>query len=183
MHEKGFLDLDSRKNKAPGGFLYPLPVSNVPFIFMNSAGTFRDLTTMVHEAGHAIHSYLSADIPLNLLKNVPSEVAEYASMAMELLTMDYWDEFFENENDLKRAKATHLEKIITTFPWMALVDRFQHWVYTNPNHTHQQRAEKWLEMQSELSANNVDYTDYEDIAAIKWQSQLHIFEVPFYYIE
>jgi len=183
MHEKGFLDLDSRKNKAPGGFLYPLPVSNVPFIFMNSAGTLRDLTTMVHEAGHAIHSYLSAHIPLNTLKEVPSEVAEYASMAMELLTMDYWEEFFENESDLKRAKATHLEKIILTLPWMALIDRFQHWVYTNPNHNHQQRADKWVEMQSNLSTNNVDYSGYENIAAIKWQSQLHLYEVPFYYIE
>jgi len=183
MHKKDFLDLDSRKNKAPGGFLYPLPVSNVPFIFMNSAGTLRDLVTMIHEAGHAIHSFLSAHIPLNLLKDVPSEVAEYASMTMELLTMDYWDIFFENENDLKRAKATHLEKIISTFPWMALVDRFQHWVYTNPNHTHQQRADKWLEMQADLSTKNVDYKGYESFAATKWQNQLHLYEVPFYYIE
>jgi len=183
MDKKGFLDLDSRKNKAPGGFLYPLPVSNVPFIFMNSAGTLRDLTTMVHEAGHALHSYLCAHLPLTLFKQVPSEVAEYASMAMELLTMDYWGEFFENEDDFKRAKAVHLEKIILMFPWMALIDRFQHWVYTNPNHNHKERADKWLEMQSYLSTNNVDYSDYEAISAYKWQNQLHLYEVPFYYIE
>jgi len=183
MNARGFLDLESRKNKAPGGFLYPLPVSKVPFIFMNSAGTFRDLIVMVHEAGHAIHSYLSEHISLNLLKDVPSEVAEYASMAMELLTMDYWDEFFENQNDLKRAKATHLEKIILSFPWMALVDRFQHWVYTNPDHSKKQRTEKWVEMQNDLSTGNIDHTGYENFYAAKWQNQLHIFEVPFYYIE
>jgi len=183
MDEKGFLDLDSRKNKAPGGFLYPLPVSNVPFIFMNSAGTLRDLITMVHEAGHALHSYLCAHLPLTIFKQVPSEVAEYASMTMELLTMDYWGEFFESEDDCRRAKAVHLEKIILTFPWMALIDRFQHWVYTNPNHSHQERADKWVEMQSYLSTNNINYSNYKDVSAAKWQNQLHLFEVPFYYIE
>lgn len=183
MDQKGFLDLESRKNKAPGGFLYPLPVSNVPFIFMNSTGTLRDLTTMVHEGGHAVHSYLSADLPLNFFKDVPAEVAEYASMAMELLTMEHWDEYFENEDDLRRAKSNHLEKIISYYPWMAIIDHFQHWVYLNPTHTQEQREEKWLEILNNFSSNEVDHSGYEGAKALRWQAQLHVYQVPFYYIE
>lgn len=183
MDERGFLDLESRKNKAPGGFLYPLPVSNVPFIFMNATGTLRDVTTMVHEGGHAIHSFLSASLPLNVFKDVPAEVAEYASMAMELLTMEHWDEYFMNEDDLRRAKRNHLEKIINYYPWMAIVDHFQHWIYLNPTHTQQQREEKWMSLSKEYNSTIVDHTGYEGVQAIKWQSQLHIFHVPFYYIE
>jgi len=183
MNERGFLDLESRKNKAPGGFLYPLPVSNIPFIFMNATGTLRDVTTMVHEGGHAIHSFLSSNLPLNVFKDVPAEVAEYASMAMELLTMEHWDEYFINEDDLRRAKSNHLEKIISFYPWMALVDNFQHWMYLNPKHTQQQREEKWLELTKEYNSPIVDHTGYQGAQAIKWQSQLHIYHVPFYYIE
>lgn len=183
MNDKGFLDLDSRKNKAPGGFLYPLPVSNVPFIFMNATGTLRDVTTMVHEGGHAIHSYLSTGLELDAFKDVPAEVAEYASMAMELLTMEHWDVYFENEDDLRRAKSNHLEKIITFYPWMALIDHFQHWIYLNPDHNQQQRKVKWLELLAEFSSTQIDYTGHEAVRSFKWQSQLHIYEVPFYYIE
>lgn len=183
MNERGFLDLESRKNKAPGGFLYPLPVSNIPFIFMNATGTLRDVTTMVHEGGHAIHSFLSANLPLNVFKDVPAEVAEYASMAMELLSMEHWDEYFINEDDLRRAKSNHLEKIISYYPWMAIVDNFQHWLYLNPTHSQQQREEKWVQLSKEYTSSIVNHTGYEDIQAVKWQTQLHIYHVPFYYIE
>lgn len=183
MNERGFLDLESRKNKAPGGFLYPLPVSNIPFIFMNATGTLRDVTTMVHEGGHAIHSFLSANLPLNVFKDVPAEVAEYASMAMELLSMEHWDEYFINEDDLQRAKSNHLEKIISYYPWMAIVDNFQHWLYLNPTHSQQQREEKWIQLSKEFNSSIVDHTGYEDTQAVKWQTQLHIYHAPFYYIE
>jgi len=105
MRAKGHLDLDSRKGKAPGGYNYPLAVSNYPFIFMNSAGTLRDLETMVHEGGHAIHSVLTKDLELNSFKDCPSEVAELASMSMELISMDVWDEFMTDPEELRRAES------------------------------------------------------------------------------
>ncbi len=183
MDEKGYLDLESRLNKAPGGFLYPLPVSNIPFIYMNAVGKVGDITTIIHESGHATHSFLMKDLELNAFKHVPSEVAEFASMAMELLTLDNWDIFFENEEELKRAKHEHLEKIIGTFPWTAMVDGFQHWIYNNPEHTADERREAWIKINENFSTGVVDYQEYEDMIGISWQRQLHIFEIPFYYIE
>lgn len=105
MDEMNHLDLESKAGKSPGGYNYPLYEIGVPFIFMNAVGSQRDLVTMVHEGGHAIHSFLSRDLKLTGFKNLPSEVAELASMSMELLSMEEWDTFYTNENELKRAKT------------------------------------------------------------------------------
>ncbi len=183
MKEMGHLDLDSRIGKAPGGFNYPLYEIGVPFIYMNAAGTLRDLVTMVHEGGHAIHSFLSRKLELTEFKSVPSEVAELASMGMELISMDYWDEFFTNKNDLKRAKKEQLEKVIGTLPWVAAIDKFQHWIYENPTHNEQERYEKWNEIISTFGSSVIDWNGLEEIRSNMWQKQLHLYEVPFYYIE
>lgn len=183
MKANGFFDVDSRKGKAPGGYNYPLAESGAPFIFMNSAGTFRDLTTMVHEGGHAIHTFISADLELNDFKHLPSEVAELASMSMELISMDHWDEFFDNPEDLKRAKKDQLKDVLKTLPWVAVVDQFQHWIYTNPDHTSKQRAEAWKEIFEPFGNNFADWSEHSEALENLWQKQLHIFEVPFYYIE
>lgn len=183
MNKLGYLNLDSRKHKAPGGFNYPLHESNVPFIFMNATNNLDDMTTMLHEGGHAIHAYLSAHLELVNFKEVPSEIAELASMTMELITMDYWHHFFENKEDLKRAKRTHLQSLLSVLPWVAQVDKFQHFLYENPNHTVEERYAAWLEIQNEFSSQMVDYSGLEEYRKNLWQKQLHIFEVPFYYIE
>ena len=183
MNAMGHLDLESRLGKAPGGFNYPLYEIGVPFIFMNSVGSVRDLITMVHEGGHAVHSFLSKDLEITAFKSLPSEVAELASMSMELLSIDQWDVFFDNEEDLRRAKKEHLAKIIAVLPWTATIDAFQHWLYENPNHTEQERSENWLRISSELGSDVVDWSEYKDARAYQWQKQLHLFEVPFYYIE
>lgn len=183
MQANGLFDVESRKGKAPGGYNYPLAETGAPFIFMNSANSFRDLTTMVHEGGHAVHTFLTADLELNDFKHCPSEVAELASMSMELISMDYWDEFFDNEEDLKRAKRYQLNDVIKTLPWVAVVDAFQHWIYTNPNHTSEERTEAWTEIFKRFGANFVDWTEHKEALENLWQKQLHIFEVPFYYIE
>lgn len=183
MDKRKHLDLESKKGKAPGGFNYPLYESGLPFIFMNAVGTFRDITTMVHEGGHAVHSVLSNHLPLVEYKSLPSEIAELASMSMELLSMDEWDVFFKNEDDLKRAKRDQLLDIVGTLPWVATIDKFQHWIYTNPQANVEDRYEKWLEISSAFSSNEVDWSGYEEMRKNTWQKQLHLFEVPFYYIE
>lgn len=179
----GHLDLESRKGKAPGGYNYPLDETGVPFIFMNATSSLRDMVTLLHEGGHAVHSLVTRDLPLNTFKHTPSEVAELASMSMELLTMDYWDEFFENEEDLRRAKIQHLESILETLPWVATVDKFQHWMYENPGHTAEERKDKWVDIYSQFSDNVTDWSQLEKFRSSLWQRQLHIYEVPFYYIE
>lgn len=183
MKANGFFDVESRKGKAPGGYNYPLAESGAPFIFMNSAGTFRDLTTMVHEGGHAVHTFITASLELNDFKHTPSEVAELASMSMELISMDHWDEFFDNPEDLKRAKKDQLKDVLKTLPWVAVVDQFQHWIYTNPDHTSEERAEAWKSIFEPFGNNFTDWSEHEYALENLWQKQLHIFEVPFYYIE
>lgn len=183
MDSMGHFDLESRKGKAPGGFNYPLYEVGVPFIFMNSVGTQRDLETMVHEGGHAIHSFLSRNLAINEFKSTPSEVAELASMSMELISMETWGEFYVSEDELERAKQQKIEDSILTLPWVAIVDKFQHWLYENPEHSRTERREKWIEINDEFDTGMVDYTGFETTRANAWQKQMHIFEVPFYYIE
>lgn len=183
MKANGFFDVDSRKGKAPGGYNYPLAESGAPFIFMNSAGTFRDLTTMVHEGGHAVHTFISAGLELNDFKHLPSEVAELASMSMELISMDHWDKFFDNSEDLIRAKKDQLKDVLKTLPWVAVVDQFQHWIYTNPDHTSEERSEAWTKIFEPFGNNFANWSEHQHALENLWQKQLHIFEVPFYYIE
>lgn len=183
MKANGLFDVESRKGKAPGGYNYPLAETGAPFIFMNSANSFRDLTTMVHEGGHAVHTFLTADLELNDFKHCPSEVAELASMSMELISMDHWDEFFEDKEELKRAKQYQLRDVLKTLPWVAVVDAFQHWIYTNPDHTSKERTKAWTAIFNRFGANFVDWTEHPEALENLWQKQLHIFEVPFYYIE
>ena len=183
MNSLGHLDLESRKGKAPGGYNCPLTESGAPFIFMNAAGQMSDVTTMVHEGGHAIQSFLCHNLELSAFKEYPMEIAEVASMAMELFSMDHWHSFFDNKEDLKRAKEHQLERVITIFPWIAMVDKFQHWVYENPNHTTEERTTSWINIADEFSTNIIDYSGLQNYRSIGWQKQLHLFEVPFYYIE
>lgn len=183
MNKMGHLDLVSKKGKAPGGFNYPLYEIGVPFIYMNAVGTQRDVVVMLHEAGHAIHSFLSRDLKLNEFKSVTSEVAELASMSMELISMDAWDVFYDSEDELKRAKKDQLAGVIETLPWIAIVDKFQHWLYTNIGHSHEERLAAWKSIITEFGTGVVNHSGYEDGLLYGWQKQLHIFEVPLYYIE
>jgi oligoendopeptidase F len=183
MREMKHLDLESRMGKAPGGYNCPLAESGAPFIFMNAAGQMHDVTTMLHEGGHAVHSFLAHHLELSGFKEYPMEIAEVASMTMELITMDYWDVFFDNEEDLKRAKQHQLERTITIFPWIAIIDKFQHWIYQNPSHTHDERTASWQTILKEFKDDVIDYTGLETYRGNAWQRQLHLFEVPFYYIE
>ena len=183
MQELKHLDLESRKGKAPGGYNCPLAESGAPFIFMNAAGQMHDVTTMLHEGGHAIHSFLAHPLELNGFKEYPMEIAEVASMAMELMSMDEWETFFTDATDLERAKEHQLERVITIFPWIAIIDKFQHWIYEHPAHTHEERTANWNEILKEFQDEVVDYSGLETYRSNSWQRQLHLFEVPFYYIE
>lgn len=183
MNEMKRFDLESRKGKAPGGYNCPLAETGAPFIFMNAAGQMGDVTTMVHEGGHAIHSFLAHPLELSSFKEYPMEIAEVASMSMELFSMDAWNVFFEQDDELQRAKEHQLERVITIFPWIATIDKFQHWVYEHPNHTVEERAERWQEILKEFTSDVIDFSGLSAYRTYAWQRQLHLFEVPLYYIE
>lgn len=183
MREMGHFDVESRKGKAPGGYNYPLEETGVPFVFMNATDTVRDMVTMVHEGGHAIHSFEVRELSLNAYRNPPMEVAELASMSMELISMEHWDAYFSDPEDLKRARREHLRDILATLPWIATIDKFQHWLYEYPTHTLEERAAKWASIFEEFSDTVTDWTGLEKFKEYSWQRQLHLYEVPFYYIE
>lgn len=177
------LDLESRIGKAPGGYNCPLAETGVPFIFMNAAGTIGDVVTMMHEGGHAVHSFLSHPLQLSAFKEYPMEIAELASMSMELFSMEHWNVFFDDEQELKRAQLEEMERVISVLPWIATIDKFQHWLYTNVGHTDAQRTEAWMNILNEFSTGVVDWSGFEQYRENFWQKQLHLYEVPFYYIE
>ena len=181
MRGGGCLDLDSRKGKAPGGYQYQRQLSRVPFIFMKAAGMHRDLTTMVHEAGHAFHSLLSKNDPILAYRGSPMEFAEVASMSQELLTLPYLEEFFSTA-DAERARRELLEGVISMLPWIAQIDAFQHWVYLHPGHTSAERTKAWLDLDARFGGA-LDWSGIEGSRAHMWQRQLHLFGMPFYYIE
>lgn len=183
MRSMGHLDLESRIGKAPGGYNYPLAEIGVPFIFMNATSTLRDMVTIMHEGGHAVHNFLTRDLELNDFKSTPSEVAELASMSMELISMDHWEKFFNRSEDLRRAKHEHLEDIIETLPWVATIDKFQHWIYENPDHSIEDRKKAWNLIFDQFTDTATDWSGLELSKDYLWQKQLHLYEVPFYYIE
>lgn len=183
MQELKRFDLDSRKGKAPGGYNMPLAETGAPFIFMNAAGTLDDVTTMVHEGGHAVHSFLTHNLELTGFKEYGSEIAEVASMAMELFSMEHWHIFFPDAEELRRAKFKQLERVLTILPWIARIDAFQHWIYEHPQHTAAERGAYWMQLADRFSTGMIDYSGLEQFRPTEWQRQLHLFEVPFYYIE
>lgn len=183
LDQEGLLDLENRSGKSPGGFCSSLPVTGLSFIFMNATGTPRDVTTLIHEGGHAVHNFLMQRQPLAAYRSADKEAAELASMGMELLTMDQWSVFYSDEESLRQAQLEHLQKILTFFPWAMVVDQFQHWMYENPNHTAEERKLKFLELSREMSHHGVDTRGIDHFLAVRWMLQPHIFEVPFYYIE
>ncbi|NQV14574.1 M3 family oligoendopeptidase, partial [bacterium] len=182
MQAADLFDLESRKGKAPGGYNYGLETTGMPFIFMNAAGMHRDVVTMCHEGGHAMHTFLTNDESMIFYRDTPAEMAETASMSMELLTAERWNNYY-NLKDHTRARREHLEGIIAFFPWCATVDAFQHWVYLNPDHTVEQRNDFFEELNRRFSSGLVNWDGYDHIKRNLWQRQLHIFGMPFYYIE
>ncbi|HMS54258.1 MAG TPA: M3 family oligoendopeptidase [Fimbriimonadaceae bacterium] len=183
MRQAGLLDLDSRKNKAPGGYCTNFDAVKKPFIFMNASGAHDDVQTLLHEAGHAFHVYESANLPYHVQLAYTSEIAEVASMSMELLAAPYLDEFYVPK-DVARARKKHLEKIVLFWPYMAVVDGFQHWAYQNPERAivSNECDKAWSELWDQFMPG-IDYTGLEAEKATGWHRKLHIFQGPFYYVE
>jgi oligoendopeptidase F len=182
MSEQKLLDLDSRKGKAPGGYQSTLHEKRWPFIFGNAVGRDDDIRLMLHEGGHALHTLASREQPLIHYRTTPYEFAEVASMSMELLAARHLDVFYRNPDDFKRSARSTLEDVVTILPWVATIDAFQHWVYTHPTHTRDERRRVWGETYRRFNPV-VDWTGYEEAAAYGWHRQLHLFLSPFYYIE
>ncbi|MEW6302589.1 MAG: M3 family oligoendopeptidase [Verrucomicrobiota bacterium] len=181
MRDLKLLDLDNRKGKAPGGYQSTLSESRLPFIFMNAVGVQRDVETMLHEAGHAFHALATRAEDLYAYRSAPIEFCEVASMSMELIGNEFLEQFY-SETDANRARRTHLEGIVSIFPWIATVDAFQHWIYSHPGHTRAERTAAWLQLMDRFGGD-ADWTGYEKARANLWHRQLHIFLHPFYYVE
>lgn len=186
MTEKRLLDLDSRKGKAPGGYCTSFAASGEPFIFMNSVGVAGDVTTLLHEAGHAFHVFEAQSQPLIWQRHPGAEMAEVASMSMELLTAPFLaqDEGgYYQAADARRARIEHLEALLSGLAHIASVDAFQHWIYTSgQGEDAQARDTAWLEIRDRFDPG-IDWSGLDAQRVARWYRQLHIFLYPFYYIE
>lgn len=187
MRDEGYLDLDNRKGKGPGGYCTYFPLSKRPFIFMNSVGLHGDVQTMLHESGHAFHDFSSAMLPYSQQRDMPIEFAEVASMSMELLAAPYLtieQGGFYTPAEAARARIEHLEAIPYMWAYIAVVASFQHWVYTHIDEAYDldKCDEQWETLWNRFM-KGIDYTGLEQYKRFRWRNQLHIFVVPFYYIE
>jgi len=176
------LDLASRKGKGPGGYQAQLEEARKPFIFMNAVGVDQDIWTLLHEGGHAFHSFAAVNEPIRAYRHAPLEFCEGAAMGMELLAQPLVGEFYADA-DRDRSIREHMEDIITLLPWIATIDAFQHWVYSHPTHTRDQRRQAWLATYRRFRGCVVDWSGLEDEEAYVWHRQSHLFTAPFYYIE
>jgi oligoendopeptidase F len=181
MIDLDLLDLESRKGKAPGGSQWSLTEVRYPFIFMHAVGTNDNLFTLLHEAGHAFHNFAARREPLLAYRRGPREFNEVASMTMEMIGSDYLDVFYSLP-DAARARRQHLENAVWSLKGVAGIDAFQHWVYTHPGHTSEERSDYWLSLSHRFSSG-IDWSDYEAALRAGWQMVHHIFNAPFYYIE
>ncbi len=181
LRAEGLLDLMSRQGKAPGGYQYSLEDVRLPFIFANAVGTHDDVQTLLHEGGHAFHALAVRDEPLLHYREAPIEMAETASMSMELMALEHLDAVYAPK-DARRARARHLEGVLRLLPWIASIDAFQHRVYANPDHDHDARTRAWLEIRARF-APGLDFAGIEDALAHQWLQQGHVFTHPHYYIE
>ncbi|NLC30817.1 MAG: M3 family oligoendopeptidase [Candidatus Moranbacteria bacterium] len=181
MQAGGFLDIENRKGKAPGGYCYPLYDYNSSFIFMHAVGVRRDVETFMHESGHAMHNMLSKNNSIFQYTNNPSEIAELASMSMELISFDHWNYFYAPES-LASIRKDEIMNKVKFIPWGVTVDAFQHWLYTNPEHSVAQREEYFSELLDKFKIGG-SWTGLEKEKAMRWMLQLHFFQFPFYYIE
>lgn len=178
------LDLESRKGKRAGGFQSALTESGEPFIFMNAAGLQRDVDTLLHEGGHAFHFlWACAAEPLLFVQRAPLEFCEVASMSMELISTRFMDVFYDDAAAAGRAVRAQFEGVLRGFVWIAIIDQYQHWLYTNAGHSRAQREAAWLEISNRFTTGRVDWSGLEEYRASAWQRQLHVFHYPFYYIE
>ncbi len=183
MQAQNLIDPDSRLGKAPGGYQIGFDESRLPFIFMNSACTDRDIYTLLHESGHSFHQFALANQPIVAYRDVPAEFAEVASMSMELIGMSNLKPFYGDDKEaIARSVLGELTDVIWLFPWVASVDSFQHRIYSFPEHTASDRTDIWNEIMDRYDAG-IDYSGLEAVRGNLWQKQLHIFECPFYYIE
>ncbi len=185
MVELNLLDLDSRPAKAPGAYCYELAEVRLPFVFVNAVGRDNDVRTLLHETGHAFHTFATRDRGYHFLysgENIPSEFAEVASQTMELIGGTYLEGTFYNHDDALRSEHLELETVVGLLAWVAIIDAFQHWIYTNPNHSEEEREEFWLKLHKRFGGTE-SWEGYEVALRSVWQRQMHLYINPFYYID
>ncbi|MDW0115324.1 M3 family oligoendopeptidase [Sporosarcina thermotolerans] len=184
MRGHGLLDLEVRKGKGPHAFCAPLLVSGDIFVFSNFSPSHDSLSTLIHEMGHAVNGYLefSEHGPFDQ-HQWRAEIAELYSFGMQLLLLDKLDRFYPDEEDFKSAQREELRYAFTMLFSPLSGDLFQHWMYTNPTHTAEERDQKFFEISKRFGLSPVDTSGFEEEIGMSWAGTIHYFHVPFYTIE
>ena len=181
LERNNLLDLMSRPGKAPGGYNYGVEDIRLPFIFINAVGRHGDVQTMLHEGGHAFHSLAVRDFDVADFRDPPTEFCEVASMSMEMLAMEHFPEAY-SADDARDAAVSHLNDVVTLMPWIAIIDAFQHWLYTHPGHSAEERRATWVDLRTRFTPW-IDWSGLEAYRDQEWHRQGHLFGMAFYYIE
>ncbi len=181
MLDWNLIDVEARPGKAPGAFCTGFSDFRVPFVFLNSVGEASDVTTLLHESGHAFQSWESRNIELVEMRSPTLEACEVHSMGMEFLAFPFYEEFFSHE-DAERFKERHLAESILLLPYIAMVDEFQHLVYGGKASGPEGRKKAWEELE-EKYLPGIDFSEAPEWRQHRWKRQLHIFKAPFYYID
>ena len=181
MIDLGLLDIESRRGKRPGGFMSTLSDVRYPFIFMNATGMEQNISTLLHEGGHAFHQFAVRNEPLISYRHAPMEFNEVASTSMELMGSTYYDVFY-NDDDIVRSRRSQLQNKLMLMKSVGVIDAFQHWIYSHPGHSAEDRADMWLQINKRFSSG-IDWTGFEDTFKRSWITSGHLFRTPFYFIE
>ncbi|HSH91036.1 MAG TPA: M3 family oligoendopeptidase [Ramlibacter sp.] len=182
MREAGLIDLENRKGKRGGAFCATYPDEGRVTIVCNATGQASDVRTLTHEMGHAFQASESQAIELIELQWPTADAAEIHSMGMEYLSLRYIEEFFADAEHARRFALKRWRSAVENMCYMVVVDEFQHWVYQNPQASGDERDTQWDTIW-ETYIPGLDFSGIERLRPARWYAQMHIFRIPFYYID
>lgn len=181
MIDHELFDVLGRPNKMSGGYMDMLPDYEAPIIFANFNQTSGDIDVLTHECGHAFQGFVTRDYEILEHNDITMETAEVHSMSMEFFTSKWMELFFGDRADDFR--KVQLEDAIMFIPYGCMVDEFQEIVYSNPNLTSDERREVWQKLEKEYKPHlKFEYDEFFGEGR-RWQTQKHIYNYPFYYID
>ncbi|PGU39479.1 M3 family oligoendopeptidase [Bacillus cereus] len=184
IRNAGFIDVEERKNKAPGAACFTLPHSKEVFVYSNFSPSFYAINALIHEVGHSFHFYRQFNNDSSMQERyLREEVAELYSLSLELLIMDKLDIFYKQEDEYKEVQRVQLYRALSLLMSSIAGDVFQHWLYTNPNHTPEERDKKYAEICKRYQYSLVDITGLENEIGTSWLESFHYVQFPFYQIE
>jgi len=178
LFKEGHIDSEIRKGKTSGAFCYTVSPQRTPYVLLNFDGKMRDVSTMAHEFGHAIHSMFASDKPI-LVSHAPLPLAETASVFGEMLL----DEQIYKKLNREKKKIFLAEQIDDMYATIMRQAFFT--IFEIEAHKYIAEQSVTIDNISDLYINNLK-TQFGDSLRIsddfkwEWLYIPHFFHTPFY---